>query len=182
MSITKAYDGYYNMFKVDRVEFASRKDVPFIQGNEKPDCVSIIAKHYHCPSCINDMDYKLAVVCQHRPTIGHAIIELPAGKIDPGETPIEAGRRELKEETGLTMLTRVAEQRGRAFPSVGITDESHVIVSCLCTGELSTEYLGKNEKIIPRLLSTEELLKLLDGDVAIDAKLLSFIYGLKYLT
>lgn len=40
------------------------------------------------------------LVKQHRPALGKETWELPAGHVDPGETPIEAARRELIEETG----------------------------------------------------------------------------------
>lgn len=40
-------------------------------------------------------------VRQHRPAVGLAPLEIPAGLIEPGEDPLEAARRELAEETGL---------------------------------------------------------------------------------
>ena len=39
---------------------------------------------------------------QFRYPLGRAIVEFPAGKIDPGEPPFECARRELLEETGYT--------------------------------------------------------------------------------
>lgn len=39
-------------------------------------------------------------VTQHRPPVDAITVELPAGLIDPGETPEEAALRELREETG----------------------------------------------------------------------------------
>ncbi len=58
---------------------------------------------------------------QFRPVIKRWQYEFPAGLIDRGETPVEAAKRELKEETGFTCgkirkLTSV-------FSSPGFSDE-----------------------------------------------------------
>ena len=37
-----------------------------------------------------------------RHPVNNNVLELPAGLIDPGETPFETALRELKEETGYT--------------------------------------------------------------------------------
>lgn len=37
---------------------------------------------------------------QYRHPLQRVLIELPAGKLDPGETPLQTGQRELLEETG----------------------------------------------------------------------------------
>jgi len=46
-------------------------------------------------------DRRLVLIRQFRPALESYIIELPAGLIDKGESPDEACRRELIEETGL---------------------------------------------------------------------------------
>jgi ADP-ribose pyrophosphatase len=43
---------------------------------------------------------QLLLVRQYRIAAGADTLELPAGHIDPGETPEQAARRELREETG----------------------------------------------------------------------------------
>jgi len=43
---------------------------------------------------------QLLLVRQFRRAAGAITLELPAGHIDPGETPEQAARRELAEETG----------------------------------------------------------------------------------
>lgn len=58
---------------------------------EHPGAVMII------PVCD---DGELVMERQYRYPVRRDMIELPAGKIDPGEPPLECGRRELLEETG----------------------------------------------------------------------------------
>jgi len=43
---------------------------------------------------------QILLVRQYRPPVAAVTLELPAGHIDPGETPEQAARRELLEETG----------------------------------------------------------------------------------
>ena len=47
-------------------------------------------------------DGKLVLERQFRYPLRRTFIELPAGKIDPGEDPLVTAQRELKEETGYT--------------------------------------------------------------------------------
>ncbi len=61
------------------------------------------------------------MVRQYRYPFARVLLEVPAGKLDPGETPDEAVRRELSEETGAeagewTYL-------GEYFPTVAYSDE-----------------------------------------------------------
>jgi ADP-ribose pyrophosphatase len=47
-----------------------------------------------------DEKKRILLVRQYRLPAGKLLWELPAGKLDPGETPLQAARRELAEETG----------------------------------------------------------------------------------
>jgi len=40
------------------------------------------------------------LIRQLRPALGRKLLELPAGKLDPGEDPLSCAARELQEETG----------------------------------------------------------------------------------
>ena len=60
---------------------------------EHPGAVAIVAV---------DADGTVALVRQRREAARKHLVELPAGTLEPGETPLETARRELEEETGLT--------------------------------------------------------------------------------
>jgi len=49
-----------------------------------------------------DEDMRVLMVRQFRQTAGRVLLEIPAGKLDPGETPEACALRELSEETGFT--------------------------------------------------------------------------------
>ena len=62
---------------------------------------------------------KIALVRQYRTSLGRVTVEIPAGKLDPGEDPLECAKRELKEETGfvagrIAYLTTIATSCGFA--------------------------------------------------------------------
>src|SRR5262245_56898382 len=46
-------------------------------------------------------DDRVVLVRQYRYAVDEAVWELPAGRLDPGETPEQGARRELLEEVGL---------------------------------------------------------------------------------
>ena len=60
--------------------------------------------HHHGGACILpvDADGNVTMVRQFRYAFGEEIWELPAGKLEAGEDPFEAAKRELSEECGLT--------------------------------------------------------------------------------
>lgn len=45
---------------------------------------------------------KIVLVRQYRTALDRVTVEIPAGKLDPGEDPLDCARRELHEETGFT--------------------------------------------------------------------------------
>lgn len=66
-------------------------------------------------------DGSLLLERQFRYPLGRAFVELPAGKIDPGETPAACARRELLEETGYTARDWLYVTT--VYPCIGYADE-----------------------------------------------------------
>ena len=64
---------------------------------------------------------ELLFVRQFRYPYGEVVLELPAGKLEKGSTPLENGKRELKEETGAAGFGYLS--LGKLYPSPGYTDE-----------------------------------------------------------
>ncbi|MCS7461598.1 NUDIX hydrolase [Paenibacillus doosanensis] len=59
-----------------------------------------IVKHPGAVAVLALKDDKMLVVEQYRKPLEKSQVEIPAGKLDPGEAPLEAAIRELEEETG----------------------------------------------------------------------------------
>lgn len=73
-------------------------------------------------------DGSIMLIKQFRYPVKQIFYEVPAGKIDPGESPITTAKRETKEETGLE--ARSIEYVGHFYPVIGYSDEViHIYVA-----------------------------------------------------
>lgn len=66
-------------------------------------------------------DGTVLLVEQFRYPYMEEVLEAPAGKLEPGEDPFEAAKRELREETG--MVATEFFDLGQDYPSPGYTNE-----------------------------------------------------------
>ena len=71
-----------------------------------------------------DREGNVLMVRQYRYAFGRVMLEIPAGKLEPGEAadPAAAAKRELREEIGC--LADVFEPMGRVIPSPGVYRET----------------------------------------------------------
>jgi ADP-ribose pyrophosphatase len=109
---------------------------------------------------------------QYRHAAGQFLWELPAGKLDAGESPLEGAQRELGEETGYQAKkwTPLVEY----FASPGFLGESMKVFLAegLIAGDAHPE---DDERIDFRLVRLSELLDMVDEGKIIDGKTLTTV-------
>ena len=109
---------------------------------------------------------KVVLIRQYRYPIDGYVYEFPAGLVEPHEDMLEAGIREMFEETGLN-FTPVQTARP-FFTSIGMTDESCGTVFGYCSGEPSNAHQEGSEDIQVVLADRAECRRILkEENVAI---------------
>jgi len=126
----------------------------------------------------------IVLIRQFRPPVGKYCIECPAGLIEPGESALEAARREMLEETGYA-ISEVVEEGVAAENSAGMTGELVTpVVAFVDEGVPRAEQrLDDAERIEVLEVPLKRLTKFLkeateSGDV-VSGKLLAFSYGMR---
>ena len=112
LSSEKIYDG---------VILHVRKDKVLLQNGK--EAVREVLDHNGAAAVVAfDDEGKLLMVKQYRYPMGEYLLEIPAGKIDEGETPEQCAARELVEETGFRAgkLTSL----GVMYPAAAYTREA----------------------------------------------------------
>ena len=105
------YEGRVVKLRVDTVKMPNGRETTR-EIVEHSDCVAIVA--------IDEKDNVL-LVKQFRQPVEKALLEIPAGGIEPGEDPVTTVRRELREETGY--LPRKVERFGGFYSAPGYCTE-----------------------------------------------------------
>ena len=109
---------------------------------------------------------KVVLIRQYRYPIDGYVYEFPAGLVEPGEDMLEAGVREMFEETGLHFTP--AQTARPFFTSIGMTDESCGTVFGYCSGKPSNAHQEGSEDIQVVLADRDECRRILkEENVAI---------------
>jgi ADP-ribose pyrophosphatase len=123
-------------------------------------------------------DPQLILIRQYRYAAERTIYEIPAGRLDPGETPLECATRELLEETGCT-AERV-EPLTTIYTTPGFTDERiHLFMATgLTRGESKLE---SDEFIEVVTLPLSEVLQMIERGEIVDGKtLIAILFAAGY--
>lgn len=102
----------------------------------------------------------LLLLHEFRMGVNRSVYNLCAGLLEPGETIENCVRRELFEETGLS-VRRIRKIFPPSFASVAISDVVTQFVLIDACGDLSCENTSDNEEIRPVLFTKDETEKLL---------------------
>ncbi|MCR6106492.1 NUDIX hydrolase [Salipaludibacillus agaradhaerens] len=148
------------------------QDVLLPNGNESkreiiyhPGAVAVIAF---------TKEEKLILVKQFRKALDKVIAEIPAGKLEKGEDPLECAKRELEEETGI--VAHSWTKLHSFYTSPGFANE---IVHVYLAKDLNkgTINLDEDEFVEKIEVTKEEAEKLIENEVIHDAKTL---YAVQY--
>lgn len=112
---------------------------------------------------------EVLLVKQYRYPVGDAILEIPAGKMDPGETPEKCAARELEEETGYRGNLK---KLGYVYTTPGFCNE--IIHLYLATELVHThQHLDEGEFLNVISIPLKDLWDMIGNGRICDAKTLS---------
>lgn len=137
---------------------------------ELPDgrpCKREMIEHPGGASVLCVHEGKAALVRQFRYAYGEALLEIPAGKLERGEDPMLAAKRELEEETGLE-----AESLRHIFtlyPTPGYTNEKIYIYEAVNVKK-GQQHLDEGEFLNVVYLPVEKAVRMVKEGEICDAK------------
>jgi len=121
-------------------------------------------------------DGTVTLIRQLRPSVDATLLEIPAGRLDPGEEPAACGLREMAEETGLSAAR--LDPLGVVLTSPGVFDEAiHIYLATgLSQGEADPEHYEEIEAV--RMPLDEAVAMALDGRIR-DSKTIIALFRAK---
>lgn len=138
-----------------------------------------IVRHPGAVAVIALVDNKMLVVEQFRKPLEKVQVEIPAGKLDAGEQPEDAARRELEEETGYR--ARGIEHLHTFSTSPGFAEE---VVHLYFTDdlELGEVHLDEEEFLTCEAITLEQAQEYIVQGRICDAKTLLAVYAWRMRT
>ncbi len=161
--------------KVHEGRFIDRYNLTYITKDNKTKVYEIISRNKdltgpeeirnpHTDGVVivvtDQNDEKILLNREFRMAVNDFVYNFPAGLIDPGETPEIAAARELREETGLTLLS-IEDKLYDSYSAIGFSNETNAVVIGKASGEFapSTSTLEEIEASWYTKEQVKELLK-----------------------
>lgn len=111
---------------------------------------------------------ELIFVRQFRYPYKEVLLELPAGKLEPGEDPFEAVKREQLEETGTTAKSYVS--LGNVYPTPGYCGEIIRLWACRADNGTADLHLDEDEFLENQRIPLEQAVNMVLNNQIPDAK------------
>ncbi len=119
-------------------------------------------------------DPQILLLYQFRHAAGGQVYEIPAGRLNQGEQPLECARRELLEETGCT--AQRLEQLTTIFTTPGFTDERIHLFSATGLTQGQSEH-ERDEFIELKPLRLSEILEMIrEGQITDSKTIVALLY------
>lgn len=134
--------------------------------------------HHHGGSGVIPIgaDGQVYLVRQFRYAFGRELLEIPAGKLEQGESPLETARRELAEECGLAAERFIDLQP--IYPSVGYDTE--IIHMYLATGLHETEGRPDEDEFLDLVkMPLDEAISMVENGEILDGKTVAALLKVK---
>ncbi|MDE7390379.1 MAG: NUDIX hydrolase, partial [Lachnospiraceae bacterium] len=119
-----------------------------------------------CVAALTD-ETELLFVRQFRYPFGETILELPAGKLEKGSTPLENGKRELLEETGAVGYNYVS--LGMQMVSPGFCNEVVHLYMCRVS-EFKHQQLDEDEFVNVEKIPLDKAVEMVLNNQIFDGK------------
>lgn len=111
----------------------------------------------------DEKNEKVLLNREYRMAVGEEVINFPAGLIDPGEDMDTAAKRELFEETGLT-IKEIKDRIFDSYSAVGFSNEKNVCIVGIAEGTIR-ESDSTLEEIEAKWYTKEEVRNLLKNQM-----------------
>lgn len=116
---------------------------------------------------------EVLLVRQHRHSTGGSILEVPAGKLDPGEPPEACAQREVEEETGYRAGRLVP--LGWIWTTPGFTDEKIHLFAAMDLEPTEQKLDSDEVLVVERMSLAEAVERATCGDIQ-DAKTIATLF------
>ncbi|MDE5852583.1 MAG: NUDIX hydrolase [Oscillospiraceae bacterium] len=127
-----------------------------------------------------DGDLNLIMVRQFRYAYNKPVLEIPAGKLDKlNETPFEAAKRELSEETGYEAKNWI--DLGMIYPTPGYCDENLYMFAATDIKKVCNIHTDEGEFLTVEKLPFDEIVNKIISDEIKDSKTVSAVLKIKIL-